>query len=116
MRVAAGRIPHVPDGSRAEFGHRARIGRNILMGSTDRRAAGVILACSFLICFAALLVRSSSAPMQEKAASAKKSGPSSGIADAYRFNALGVAYMTQHRPADPQKTSQQALNAQPTFP
>ncbi len=85
------------------------------MGSTDRRAAGVILACSFLICFAALLVRSSAAPMQEKAASAKKSGPSSGIADAYRFNALGVAYMNQQRPADAQKYFEQALEAEPKF-
>jgi hypothetical protein len=85
------------------------------MDSTYRRALGVILACSFLICFTSLLLRSSAQPAQGKAADAKKSGPSSGIADAYRFNALGVAYINQQRPADAQKYFEQALGANAKF-
>src|SRR5258708_8250836 len=84
------------------------------MGSTEGGAGGVILVCSLLICFAAL-VRSSAPSAQEKAADAKKSGASSGIADAYRFNALGVAYMNQQRPADAQKYFEQALEANAKF-
>src|SRR5258708_32745285 len=84
------------------------------MGSTEGGAGGVILVCSLLICFAAL-VRSSATSAQEKAADAKKSGASSGIADAYRFNALGVAYMNKQRPADAQKYFEQALEANAKF-
>src|SRR5712664_3932911 len=99
-----------------EFGHPARTGKNIFMRSTHRRAVGVIFACSLLICCAAILVRSSAPSAQEKAAAAKKSGSSSGgIADAYRFNTLGVAYMNQQRPADAQKYFEQALEADPKF-
>src|SRR6202158_4823980 len=86
------------------------------MRSTQRRAVGVIFACSLLICCAAILVRSGAPSAQEKAASAKKSGSSgSGIADAYRFNTLGVAYMNQQRPADAQKYFEKALEADPKF-
>src|SRR6266852_3933010 len=99
-----------------EFGHPARTGRNIFMRSTQRRAVGVIFACSLLICCAAILVRSSAPSAQEKAAAAKKSGSSGGgIAGAYRFNTLGVAYMNQQRPADAQKYFEQALEADPKF-
>ncbi len=104
-----------PDVMVCGFGHPARTGRNTFMGSTRRRATGVILVCSLLICFAALLVRSSAPPTQEKAADVKKSGAPSGIADAYRFNALGVAYMNQQRPADAQKYFEQALEANAKF-
>jgi tetratricopeptide (TPR) repeat protein len=86
------------------------------MRSIQRRAVGVIFACLMLICCAALLVRSSALPAQEKAEAAKKPGTSGGgIADAYRFNTLGVAYMNQQRPADAQKYFEQALKADPQF-
>ena len=85
------------------------------MRGTYRRAVGVIFACSLLICCAAILVRSSAPRAQEKTAAAKKAGASSGIADAYRFNTLGVAYMNQQRPADAQKYFDQALAAEPKF-
>src|SRR5467141_2914995 len=99
-----------------EFGHPARTGRNIFMRSTHRRAVGGIFACSFLICCAAILARSGAPSAQEKAAATKKSGSSGGgIADAYRFNTLGVAYMNQQRPADAQKYFEQALEADPKF-
>ncbi len=38
-----------------------------------------------------------------------------GIADAYRLNTLGVAYLNQQRPADAQKYFEQALEADPKF-
>src|SRR5467141_3499562 len=99
-----------------EFGHPARTGRNIFMRSTHRRAVGGIFACSFLICCAAILARSGAPSAQEKAAAAKKPGSSGGgIADANRFNTLGVAYMNQQRPADAQKYFEQALEADPKF-
>src|SRR5216684_43311 len=99
-----------------EFGNPARTGKDIFMRSTHRRAVGVILACSILICFAAILVRSSAPSAQEKAAATKKSGSSGGgVADAYRFNTLGVAYLNQQRPADAQKYFEQALEADPKF-
>ncbi len=77
---------------------------------------GVIFACSLLICCAAIWVRSSGPPAQEKAEATKKSGSSGGgIADAYRFNTLGVAYLNQQRPADAQKYFEQALQADSKF-
>jgi Tfp pilus assembly protein PilF len=86
------------------------------MGSTHRRAVGVICASSVLICCGAILVRSSAPRAQEKAAAVKKSGPAdAGIAGAYRFNTLGVAYLNQQRPADAQKYFEQALEADPKF-
>jgi Tfp pilus assembly protein PilF len=86
------------------------------MRSTHRRAVGVVFACALLICCAAILLRSSAPFAQEKAAAEKKSGTSGGgIADAYRFNTLGVAYMNQQRPADAQKYFEQALKADPKF-
>jgi len=76
----------------------------------------LILACSILICCAAILVRSSGPSAQEKTAATKKTGSSnSGTADAYRLNTLGVAYMNQQRPADAQKYFDQALEADPKF-
>src|SRR6202521_5134308 len=99
-----------------EFGHPARTGRNIFMRSTHRRAVGVIFACSLLICCAAILVPSSTPSAQETAAVAKKSVSSGGgIADAYRLNTLGVAYMNQQRPADAQKYFEKALETDPKF-
>src|SRR5260370_23873456 len=110
MRRAAARIPIAPDGSHLEFGHPARTGKNIFMRSTHRRAVGVILACSLLICCAAILMRSGAPSAQEKAAATKKSGsPSGGVADAYRLNTLGVAYLNQQRPADARKYFGQGL-------
>jgi Flp pilus assembly protein TadD len=87
-----------------------------LMRSTHRRAVEVIVACSLLISCAAMLVRSGASPAQEKTTPAKKSESSGGgIADAYRLNTLGVAYMNQQRPADAQKYFEQALEADPKF-
>jgi len=86
------------------------------MRATQRRAVGIISVCSILICCAAILVRSSAPAAQEKSAATKKSGSSGGgIADAYRFNTLGVAYMNQQRPADAQKYFEQACEADPKF-
>src|SRR5712664_4840379 len=99
-----------------EFGHPARTGKNIFMRSTHRRAVGVIFTCSLLICCGAILVRSSAPSAQEKAGATKKSGSSGGgVADAYRLNTLGVAYLNQQRPADAQKYFEQALEADPKF-
>jgi len=86
------------------------------MGAIQRRAVGAIFACSILIFCAAILVRSGASSAQEKAAATKKSASSGGgIADGYRFNTLGVAYMNQQRPADAQKYFEQALEADPKF-
>src|SRR5712692_7960883 len=86
------------------------------MRSTHHRAAGLIFACSLLICCAAILVSSSAPTAQEKATAAKKSGSArGGIADAYRLNTLGVADLSQQRPADAQKYCEQALEADPKF-
>ena len=86
------------------------------MRSARRHVVGVIFAYSLLICGAAIFVRSSAPSAQEKATPAKKSGTSGGgIADAYRLNTLGVAYMNQQRPADAQKYFEQALEADPKF-
>src|SRR4029077_19146442 len=82
---------------------------------TQRRAVGVMLACSVLICCGALLVRSNGPLAQEKTVGAKKAGAPGGIVEAYRFNTLGVAYMNQQRPADAQKYFDQALEAEPKF-
>jgi Tfp pilus assembly protein PilF len=86
------------------------------MGSTGRRAVGLIFACSFLICCAAILVRPSAPSAQEKTTATKKSGTSnSRTGDAYRLDTLGVAYMNQQRPADAQKYFDQALEADGKF-
>jgi Flp pilus assembly protein TadD len=62
------------------------------------------------------LLRSSAPTAQEKIAPEKKSEKSAaGMADAYRFNTLGVAYMNQQRPADAQKYFDQALEADAKF-
>src|SRR5438046_982182 len=116
MRCAAGRIPFAPGCFVRGIRHPARTGRDIFMRSTQRLAVGAIFACSILICCAAILARSRAPSAQEKAAAAKKSASSGGgIADAYRFNTLGVAYMNQQRPADAQKYLKQALEADPKF-
>src|SRR6266481_4386968 len=86
------------------------------MRSTHRRAVGAIFACSVLICCGATLLRSSAPSAQEQAAALKKSESLGGeIAEAFRFNTLGVAYMNQQRPADAQKYFEQALNAEAKF-
>src|SRR6266481_1512262 len=86
------------------------------MRSTHRRAVGAIFACSVLICCGATLLRSSAPSAQEQAAALKKSESLGGeIAEAFRFNTLGVAYMNQQRPADAQKYFEQALAADPKF-
>ena len=98
------------------LGHPARTGRNIFMRSTQRSAVSAIFACSILIFCAAILVRSGASSAQEKAAATKKSASSGGgIADGYRFNTLGVAYMNQQRPADAQKYFEQSLEADSKF-
>src|SRR5882757_8293515 len=86
------------------------------MGLTERRAVCVIFACALLICCSAILLPSSAPSAQEKSAAEQKSeSPGAGVADAYRFNTLGVAYMNQQRPADAQKYFEQALEADPKF-
>src|SRR6266853_2001561 len=86
------------------------------MGSTRRRGAGAICSCLLLICCAAILSRSNAPAPQEKGVAAKKpESAGGGIAGAYRFNTLGVAYMNQQRPADAQKYFEQALGADPKF-
>lgn len=77
--------------------------------------AEVVLTCLVLLFCAALLLRSNAMPGQEKAAASKKPGTVSSVAEAYRFNTLGVAYMNQQRPADAQKYFEQALAADAKF-
>src|SRR5258708_4035875 len=90
--------------------------KNIFMGLTQRRAVCVIFACTLLICCGAILLSSSAPSAQEKSAAEKKPGSSGGgIAEAYRFNTLGVAYMNHQRPADAQKYFEQSLGADPKF-
>src|SRR6266481_1681125 len=116
MGMPAGRIRNAPGWVAHRIRNHEQTGINISMRLSDRRAAGVILACSLLICGTAILMRSNAPFAQEKTTSAKKSGSSnSGIADAYRLNTLGVAYMNQQRPADAQKYLEQALEADPKF-
>ncbi len=86
------------------------------MRSTHRRVVGAIFACSVLICCGATLLRSSAPSAQEQAAALKKSESLGGeIAEAFRFNTLGVAYMNQQRPADAQKYFERALAANLKF-
>src|SRR5712672_2732910 len=116
MYRAAGRIQAAPGSVIEEIRASRATGRKTFMGSTHRSAVGVIFACSFLVCSAALLVRSSAPSAQEKPAAEKKTvATSGGTADAYRFNTLGVAYLNQQRPADAQKYFDQALGADPKF-
>src|SRR5260370_40164657 len=84
------------------------------MGSTQKRAVSVIFACAPVICSGEILVCSTTPTLQDKTAAEQKSGSSgAGVADAYRFNTLGAAYMNQQRPADAQKYFEQALAADP---
>src|SRR6266481_1676065 len=116
MGMPAGRIRNAPGWVAHRIRNHEQTGINISMRLSDRRAAGVILACSLLICGTAILLRSNAPFAQEKTTSAKKSGSSGGgIADAYRLNTLGVAYMNQQRPADAEKYFEQALGADPKF-
>src|SRR6266851_3558657 len=90
--------------------------KNIFMGLTQRRAVCVIFACALLICCGAILLPSNAPSAQEKSAAEKKPGSSGGeIAEAFRFNTLGVAYMNQQRPADAQKYFERALAANLKF-
>src|SRR6266571_6190125 len=85
------------------------------MNSIQRRAVGAISICGIFIYGGTILMRSGATPAQEKAAATKTPGSPGGIADAYRFNTLGVAYMNQQRPADAQKYFEQALAADAKF-
>jgi Flp pilus assembly protein TadD len=87
------------------------------MRSAHRGSVGAAFACAILFCAAGILAGSGAASRQGKADAAKKpqSAGSGGIADAYRFNTLGVAYMNQQRPADAQKYFEKALAADPKF-
>ena len=85
------------------------------MNSIQRRAVGAISICAIFICSGTILMRSGATPAQEKAAATKKPGSPGGIADAYRFNTLGVAYMNQQRPADAQKYFEQAIAVDAKF-
>src|SRR5260370_14292138 len=116
MGRPAGRIPIAPEWVAHKIRNHEQTGINISMRLWDVRAAGVILAYSLLICGTAILMRSNAPFAQEKTTSVKKSRSSGGgIADAYRLNTLGVAYMNQQRPADAQKYFDQALEANPKF-
>src|SRR6266702_982796 len=115
MGVSAGRILAAPGWGRARTGHPLRTERTIFMNSIQRRAVGALSICGIFICGGTILMRSWATPAQEKAAATKKPGSPGGIADAYRFNALGVAYMNQQRPADAQKYFDQALEADAKF-
>jgi Tfp pilus assembly protein PilF len=68
-----------------------------------------------LLFSAALWLASGASTAQEKSAVAKKTVGKANHADAYRFNTLGVAYLSQQRPADAQKYFEQALQADPKF-
>jgi Flp pilus assembly protein TadD len=52
---------------------------------------------------------------QKKTTSTKKPASRQNAAGAYRFNTLGVAHLSQGRPADAQKYFEQALEADPKF-
>src|SRR6266851_10473745 len=115
MGVAAERILVAPGWGRARTGHASRTGRTIFMNSIQRRAVGAISICGIFICSGTILMRSGATPAQEKAAATKKPRSPGGIADAYRFNTLGVAYMNQQRSADAQKYFEQAFAADAKF-
>jgi Tfp pilus assembly protein PilF len=112
-----GEFPLRPNGSCGEFGDLAQTGKTIFMRSTQRRVVGVIFAGSFLVFCGAILARSGAPSAQEKAAAAvkKSAPPGGGMADAFRLNTLGVAYLNQQRPADAQKYFERALEADPKF-
>src|SRR5437899_1565926 len=115
MHVGAEKILVAPGWGRARIGYPLWTGRKIFMNSIQRRAVGAISICGIFICGGTILMRSGATPAQEKAAATKKPGSPSGIADAYRFNTLGVAYMNQQRPADAQKYFEQAFAADAKF-
>ena len=75
----------------------------------DASIGALLLSC------AAVWLGSGAPTAQEKAAAAKKAAGKANPADAYRFNTLGVAHMSQQRPADAQKYFEQALQADPQF-
>ena len=84
------------------------------MHSILRRAMDASIGALLLSC-AAVWLGSGAPTAQEKAAAAKKAAGKANPADAYRFNTLGVAHMSQQRPADAQKYFEQALQADPQF-
>jgi Tfp pilus assembly protein PilF len=88
--------------------------RKILMHSKVRHAI-VIGAAVPLLLGAAVGLRGSRRTGQQKTTGAKKTAEKAGPADAYRFNSLGVAYLSQQKPADAQKYFEQALAADPKF-
>src|SRR2546428_8164475 len=84
------------------------------MHSILRRAMDASIGALLLSC-AAVWLGSGAPTAQEKAAAAKEGAGKANPADAYRFNTLGVAHMSQQRPADAQKYFEQALQADPQF-
>src|SRR5712692_2812351 len=84
------------------------------MHSILRRAMAASIGTLLLFC-AALWLDSGASTAQEKAAAAQKAAGKANPADAYRFNTLGVAHLSQQRPADAQKYFEQALQADPKF-
>src|SRR5438445_9740376 len=84
------------------------------MHSILRRAMDASIGALLLSC-AAVWLGSGAPTAQEKAAAAKKAAGKANPADAYRFNTLGVAHMSQQRPADAQTYFEQALQADPQF-
>src|SRR5215472_6728235 len=88
--------------------------RKILRHSRVRHAI-VIGAVVPLLLGAAVGLRSGLRTGQQKTACAKKTAEKVSSADAYRFNSLGVAYLSQQKPADAQKYFEQALAADPKF-
>ena len=84
------------------------------MHSILRRAVAVSV-CALLSCCVAVWLRAGASTAQEKATAPAKPAGKANIADAYRFNTLGVAYMNQQRPSDAQKYFEQALEADPKF-
>jgi len=89
------------------------------MALNSWRTVGAIAAFAILTGGMGMLVRSGTPtakePRQEKSAATTKPGATSGKAEAYRLNTLGVAYMNRQRPADAQKYFEQALAADPKF-
>src|SRR5713226_7072112 len=85
------------------------------MHSTQKRVAGGIFACSLFICCGSTLLPSSAPRGQEEAKAARENRTGGELAEAYRSNTVGVAYMNQQRLADAQKYFEQALQIDPKF-
>src|SRR6266571_5519126 len=78
------------------------------------RAVGI--GATVLLLFCAMIgPHGGAGAEQEKTAETKKPAEGTNAARAYRFNTLGVAHMSQQRPADAQKYFEQALQVDPKF-